>query len=92
MSVYREDGSRIWSAEDAINIVRMIDVLRNYEGDTVTIVCDNADFNGQPDRMIICNGMWTGWQDKTFQHDDLRECLRMAVEAKATIAAARWEG
>ena len=85
--VYRDDGSRIWDAADAINIVRMIDLLRKDEGNYVIIVSDNADTNGQPDRIIICNGGWTDWKERTFEHDDLRECLRMAVDARAAKAA-----
>lgn len=60
----------------------MITELRDEEGSTVTIICDNADFNGQPDRAIECCGAWTGWQDVRFAFDKMEDCLKAAVEAR----------
>lgn len=64
-------------------IVRLINELRANEGNSVTIPCDNPDFNGQPNCAVICNGDWTDWQDKRFAADTLLDALSMAfVESK----------
>lgn len=63
-------------------IVRLIDVLRADEGDSVMICCDNPDFNGQPNCAIICNGDWTGWVDRRFAADTLLDTLSMAMTEK----------
>lgn len=67
------------SAVTADEIVRLINVLRADEGDSVTILCDNPDFNGQPNCAIICNGDWTGWVDKRFAADTVLDALSMAM-------------
>ncbi len=69
---------------DAIDIVGLINILRSGEGDSVAILCDNPDFNGQPDRVVVVNASWTGWQDERFGADTLLGALRNAASAKAT--------
>src|ERR1700723_3484040 len=49
--------------------VRLINFQRADDGDSVTILCNNPDFNGQPNCAIVCNGDWTGWVDKRFAAD-----------------------
>ena len=44
---------------NATEIVRLIQLLRADEGDSVTLLCDNPDFNGQPNCAVVCNGDWT---------------------------------
>jgi hypothetical protein len=66
-------------SERAIEIARLIDVLRSDEGDSVTILCDNPDFNGQPNCAIECCGDWTGWLHKRFAADTLLDALSMAM-------------
>ena len=65
--------------EHATEIVRLIELLRADEGDSVTILCDNPDFNGQPNCAIECCGDWTGWLHKRFAADTLLDTLSMAV-------------
>jgi hypothetical protein len=60
----------------------MIDLLRAEEGDSVTILCDNPDFNGQPNCAVICNGDWTGWNDRRFAADTVLDALAMAMTEK----------
>lgn len=60
-------------------IVRLIDLLREREGNSVTILCDNPDFNGQPNCAVICNGDWTDWQDKRFAQDTILDALSAAM-------------
>lgn len=67
---------------DAAEIIALIDKLRFDEGDSVTILCDNPDFNGQPDRVIVVNGAWTDWQDRRFGADTLVQALRAAVGSR----------
>lgn len=65
-----------------VEIVRLINVLRADEGDSVTILCDNPDFNGQPNCAIICNGDWTDWVDRRFAADTVLDALSMAMTEK----------
>jgi hypothetical protein len=64
---------------DALVILNAIDLLREDEGSSVTFICDNPDFNGQPNAAVICSGEWTGWQDRRFAADTVIGCLRMAL-------------
>lgn len=60
-------------------ILRLINLLRAEEGDSVTILCDNPDFNEQPNCAIECCGDWTGWLHKRFAANTLLDALSMAV-------------
>lgn len=64
---------------DALVILNAIDLLREDEGNSLTFVCDNPDFNGQPNAKVICNGRWTGWQDREFCADTVIGALRLAL-------------
>lgn len=64
-------------------IVRLINVLRADEGDSVEILSDNPDFNGQPNCAIVCCGDWTGWLHKRFAADTLLDALSMAMVEKS---------
>lgn len=60
------------------NIRKYIDFLRADEGDSVTILCDNPDFNGQPNCAIECNGYWTNWEDRRYAGDTIEAALELA--------------
>lgn len=62
-----------------------IDRLRANEGASVEILCDNPDFNGQPNCAIQVSDDWTGtdWNFRRFEGDTLAECFAKAEEAKA---------
>lgn len=66
---------------EAIEAWRLIEVLSDGEGDSVTVLCPNPDFNGQPAYAIECNGMWTSYIDRRFADDSQIECFRKAVKA-----------
>lgn len=59
----------------------LIDILTDGEGDSVTFVCKNPDFNGLPNECVIINASWTDWKDRSFRADTREECLQMAIEA-----------
>lgn len=59
--------------------VRAIKELTREEADSVTIVADNADFDG-PNSKVECRGAWTDFIDKTFSGDSVLDCLLAAVE------------
>lgn len=59
-------------------IVDAINYLRGGEGDSVTILCDNPDFDGQPNCAIECNGDWTRWEDKRFTGGTILVALQCA--------------
>lgn len=60
---------------------RIVEQLRADEGSSVEIVCDNRDFNGQPNNKVICVGDWTAWQDEIFTGDTIDEALGRALVA-----------
>lgn len=68
--------------EESIRIRMALDLLRADEGDSVTIICDNPDFNDLPDCAIDCCGQWTAWGTIRFTGSCLRECLEKAVADK----------
>lgn len=72
------DRKRVSDAE-AIEIWRCIEILTDGEGDVVTVLCPNPDFNGQPNYAILCNGFWTDWKERRFADDRQIECFRSAV-------------
>lgn len=73
-STERPDGGELNS-----EIVRLIDELRRDEGDSVTFISDNPDFNGQPNCAIVCNGDWTGYEDRRFAADTILDALSAAA-------------
>lgn len=66
------EGDEIW---------RIIQVLTADEGNSVDVLCGNADFNGLPNWAIECNGDWTDWITVRFAHDIRIECFRLALRA-----------
>jgi len=71
-------GPQAEAVDEDWNIRKYIDFLRADEGDSVTLLCDNPDFNGQPNCAIECNGYWTNWQDRRFAADTLQGALELA--------------
>jgi len=67
-------------ALDWAHMGRIIDLLRSVEGDCVTIVSDNPEFDG-PARMIVCQGGWTNWEEVQFTGDTLVDCFDAAERA-----------
>jgi hypothetical protein len=63
---------------DAGKIFYYLNQLRADEGSSVTILCDNPDFNGEPNCTIECQAEWTGWTRQRFTADTLLECLERA--------------
>lgn len=62
-------------------LVQNLNALRHGEGDSVTLFCDNRDFNGQPNNAVECNGHWTGWRERRFTGSTLAEAVQAAVDA-----------
>ena len=60
------------------NIRKYIDFLRTDEADSVTLLSDNPDFNGQPNCAIECNGYWTNFEDRRFAGDTIEAALELA--------------
>lgn len=65
----------------------LVNVLRKSEGHAVTLMCDNPDFNGQPNCAIEVYGEHTDWQAKRFTGDTVIEALEKAVAAAALTPA-----
>jgi hypothetical protein len=51
------------------------------EGESVTVHCANADFNG-PEHIIECCGDWTGFRNLRVGGCSLIECLEKAWQMK----------
>lgn len=51
------------------NIWRIVERLREGEGHSITFLCDNPDFNGQPNSAVECCGDWTNWVTRRFTGD-----------------------
>lgn len=62
--------------------LELINTLRMDEGNSVTLMCDNPDFNGQPNCAIECCGYWTGWNERRFTGETVLEALRSAAAAR----------
>lgn len=71
-----------------------IDVLREDEGDSVTILCENPD----GPNAVECNGHWTNWEDKRFEGETVLDALAAAhnecIQLRAAISAGQkwWFG
>jgi hypothetical protein len=68
--------------EEKIEAWNLVESLRAPEGQSVALVCDNPDFNGQPNCAVDCCGDWTGWDERRFAGDTILDALRIAHEAK----------
>lgn len=60
----------------------MLTALRREEGDSITLLCDNPDFNGLPNNAVECCGAWTDWKDRRFTGDSLLLAVRAAYLAR----------
>ena len=60
---------------------RMIEKMRADEGSSVEILCDNPDFNEQPNNAVIASGDWTDWQEIRFTGDTIDAALGAALVA-----------
>lgn len=59
-------------------IIDPLNRLREDEGNTVTFLCPNPDFNGLPDEAIEIIADWTNWVSWRFSGNTLAECLQSA--------------
>lgn len=66
------------TVEQIIEAWKIIEALRSPEGAEVTLICDNPDFNGQPNSAIEVCDDWTGWDTKRFTGDTVLDALRTA--------------
>lgn len=67
----------------AVALHDAINILRQDEGSSVIILCDNPDYNGLPNNAILCCGDWTDWEERRFAADSLLGCFDLALEAYA---------
>jgi hypothetical protein len=70
------------AVHDTLTMWSIIEELRTPEGHTVTLICDNPDFNGQPNCAVDVCGDWTVWVDERFAADTILGCLLAAKAAR----------
>lgn len=56
----------------------LVEALRAEEGHSVTLICDNPDFNMGPNNQVECCGDYTGWHEVHFAGDTLTAALLSA--------------
>lgn len=78
-SPFRENGSRVYSDEEAHQICELIDVIRATEGASITIWADGSfeDINNS----ITCSGDWNDFVETEFEGQSLMICLQKACDA-----------
>ena len=77
------------TGREALRILSMINKLREDEGSSVTIVCDNPEFSG-PACQIQVFGDWTNWVDQHIYGESIAECLKKALEVKRNYKPVHW--
>jgi len=70
------------SCQEAVSLQILIDDLRAEEGSSVTIHCDNLEFNGMPNCAIYVCAEWTKWEGQRFEGDTVVKALQAAVDSK----------
>lgn len=73
---------KVKDAENDRRLVLALNELRWQEGASVSIHCDNPDFNGLSNSAIEVSDDWTGWQPLRFVGDNVLEALESAVSEK----------
>ena len=56
----------------------IVEALRAEEGHSVTLFCDNPDFNLGANNAIEASGNYTGWTEQRFEGDTLTAALMVA--------------
>lgn len=73
VAISREEHQQILSA---LKTVRGIEGITNTEGNSVTFVHKNADFNGLPNCCIVVTTDWSN--EQTYRADTFAECVEAA--------------
>jgi len=81
------DVSNLRRYRKDVETMDIINRLREEEGSSVTIVSDNADFNGKPNCMIYANGPQTKWVETEYPGETILACLQAALKDKTDHAA-----
>lgn len=68
--------------DDMLECWSIVEQLRAPEGAEVTLLCDNPDFNGQPNCAIEIVDHWTQWTTRRFTGDTMLDTLRAALAAR----------
>lgn len=70
------------SGSEHRDIVNLINLLREDEGDSVAILCDNNGDNDLPNCAVEVCADWTGWEPSRFGGNTLGEALRNAADTR----------
>jgi hypothetical protein len=79
------DGTFVGVSRQALDevlfVMLSIEKLREHEGDSVTLLCDNPE--GPPNNAIVLCGAWSDWKDMRVEGETLLGALQEAVKNKA---------
>lgn len=67
---------------NALQCWAICEELREGEASSVELLCDNPDFNGQPNNAVSVYGEWTKYHPKRFAGDTMLDALKVAQAAK----------
>jgi hypothetical protein len=79
-----ETNERYHAVKDAAECWSIVEQLRAPEGAEVILLCDNPDFNGQPNNAVEIVDDWTRWNIQRFTGGTMLEALRTALKARDT--------
>ncbi|WP_050400452.1 hypothetical protein [Bradyrhizobium embrapense] len=79
-----EASVQAWSARKPVPPAAwlLVEALRADEAHSVTLFCDNPDFNMGPDSAVEVCGDYTDWSERRFEGDNLTAALMAAYLAK----------
>lgn len=76
----RAENERLKAVVPSPELLRILTMIRNEEGSSVTIFSDNADFNGPNCVIEVTRCLVDGWGMKEFRGDTLEACCKAAAD------------
>lgn len=67
----------------SMGIVNMINALREREGSSVTILCENPEGSGSNKQAVLVSDDWTDWTEMRFDGETVADALSKALEKRA---------
>lgn len=81
-NVQRVLGGLVSKFTEPQRLQAYLDLLRQGDGSSVEVLCDNINYLGHLRNAIICRGEWTRWEPQRYEAETLLDCLQMAVRQR----------